>query len=125
MSQSLPEVFYLEREAFLRMLLEKFAKIQGVEVYTHDGQEDPHYLISDLRPKRLFIDAQTYLEQGALWSELDLSGTEIPVVWSGFKDELERLEQAGIKLEHSLQKPLEAAKLLDNLLAIGPRDQEK
>lgn len=125
MSQSLPEVFYLEREAFLRMVLEKFAKIQGIEVYTHDGQEDPNYLIKDLRPKRLFIDAQTYLEQRNKWTETDLETTEIPIVWTGFKDDLEKLEQAGIRPAHSLQKPLEAAKLLESLLAITAKDHEE
>lgn len=117
MNQSVPEVFYIEREPFLRLMLEKYARLREIEVYTVDGEESPGYLISDLRPKRLMVDAQTFLEMSPQAQTEVLSTSDIPIIWTGFPDELEALATQLGSLNNVLIKPLEASSFTDQILA--------
>ncbi len=52
-------IFYVEKELFLREMMEGYAKEAKIAIYTHDGAEDFTHLIEDLRPKALLLDKQT------------------------------------------------------------------
>lgn len=119
MNQSVPEVFYIEREPFLRLMLEKYARLREIEVYTVNGDEAPGYLIADLKPKRLMVDALTFLEMGQKARSEVLDASDIPVIWTGFPDDLEVLAAEIGPLDKVLKKPLEAASLTEQILAFS------
>lgn len=119
MNESVPEVFYIEREPFLRLMLEKYARLREIEVYTITGDEAPGYLIADLRPKRLMVDALTFLEMSQKARTEVLDASDIPVIWTGFPDDLEVLSAEIGPLEKVLTKPLEASSLTEQILAFS------
>lgn len=52
-------IFWIDENTFASSLIGKTFKSQGVDFYTIDGVNDFAYLISDLKPQIMVIDAST------------------------------------------------------------------
>lgn len=84
MSEHPPKVFYIGPSSFLRLYVEKLVKRDGGEVYTHPGDEDPHYLIEDLTPSAVLLD-ESFLALD--WAQNLVKDSQIPVVLTGSKEQ--------------------------------------
>ena len=55
-------VLYIEKEKFLRQLLEGVFKAKNAKIHTEDGIQDKFYLIEDLKPSIIIVDLETVNE---------------------------------------------------------------
>lgn len=78
-------VVYVEKEKFLRDMMEKAITTAGVRIYTYADSDCMHF-IQDLEPDLLVLDAATINDD--FLSELP---AEIPVVLVGFPNEIEKI----------------------------------
>lgn len=88
MSEQTPKVFYIGPTSFLRLYVEKVVKRDQGEVFTHSGDEDPHYLIDDLVPDVVLLDEKFWELD---WAKKLIKDAQIPIVLTG---EAETCEQA-------------------------------
>ena len=58
-------VFYIEKEKFLRSMLELALRAKKAEVYTVETLSENFYLLDDLKPDLVIFDLETVLEAGA------------------------------------------------------------
>lgn len=52
-------VFYVEKEKFLRSMMELALRSKGVEIHTVESLKDNTYLLEDLCPQLVIIDLET------------------------------------------------------------------
>jgi DNA-binding response OmpR family regulator len=108
------KVFYVEKEKFLRNMMEQGLPGLGLDCYAVDGLEDFVYLINDLSPGLLILDWETC----KLLSELDID-TQIPVLLTfcgdsgGSEKKVMNLPISGY-LEKPIS-PLDIARFVDTL----------
>ena len=57
-------VFYIEKEKFLRSMLELALRAKKAEVYTVETLNENFYLIDDLKPELIIFDLETCLLAG-------------------------------------------------------------
>ena len=57
-------VFYIEKEKFLRTMMELALRAKKAEVYTVETLSDNFYLIDDLKPELIIFDFETCMESG-------------------------------------------------------------
>ncbi|MCP4912294.1 MAG: hypothetical protein GY909_04180 [Oligoflexia bacterium] len=55
------KVIYIEKEKFLRDMIEKYFSSKGLQVFTYDGSEPMDYYIEDIGPDLILWDRQSYL----------------------------------------------------------------
>lgn len=105
-------VFYIEKEKFLRQMVEFALKAKGVEVYTVDSLKDNFYLIDDLAPHLVIFGlTETPEDLEKLYSyrektKLCLFATE------------EDSKTRDSRIHATLKKPLEGAALAERILAL-------
>ena len=58
-------VFYIEKEKFLRSMMELALRAKKAEVYTIGTLEENFYLLDDLKPDLIIFDLDTCLEAGS------------------------------------------------------------
>lgn len=54
------KVIYIEKEKFLRDMIEKYFSSKGLQVFTYDGSEPMDYYIEDIKPDLILWDRQSY-----------------------------------------------------------------
>lgn len=57
-------VFYIEKEKFLRSMMELALRAKKAEVYTVETLSENFYLIDDLKPELIVFDLETCLAAG-------------------------------------------------------------
>lgn len=57
-------VFYIEKEKFLRSMMELALRAKKAEVYTVETLADNFYLIEDLKPELIIFDLDTLTNDG-------------------------------------------------------------
>ena len=116
----MPKVLYLEKDEFLRDMVELCFENHPIEVHTRDKLSEYLFLIEDLKIDLLLLDVRLYrmewenlreLSQGA--SSLVLPSIELWAV--GTEKELGWLDDRGIKVTHRLVKPLSPTFLMQKL----------
>lgn len=110
MSKQTPKVFYIWPTSFLRLYVEKVLKRDQAEVFTHAGDEDPHYFISDLRPDVILLDEKFWEYE---WASILIKDSQIPVVLTGKKGAPESCRRP------YLAKPYNDASFLDDLMKLA------
>lgn len=71
-------VLYVEKEKFLRSLLEVALRPKGIEVHTVDTLQDNVYLLRDLAPALVLLDLETVLATPDLLAEVVAYRQEFP-----------------------------------------------
>lgn len=102
-------VVYVEKEKFLRDMMEKAAMNSGFRLYTYGDQDCVHF-IEDLKPCLLVLDIATVNE-----AFLNLVDTQIPIAITGTSAELEDFKSA---VNQRIEKPLGPFDLIENILKI-------
>lgn len=86
-------VFYLDREDFIKMTVEKVLKRAQIECFTTSECDDADYLIKDLKPDLVLFDLSfCYPEHKSLIETL-MKDSEIPFGTLAFEKDLGELEQ--------------------------------
>lgn len=106
------KVFYIEKEKFLRSMMELALKSKGAEIYTVESIADNFYLIDDLTPNLIIVDENTVTNE-----ELDkilnygikCVSTRLPLNPESFKVQ---------KVDLILEKPLVANSLATKILGL-------
>ncbi len=109
-------VFYLERDDFIKMTVEKVLKRAEIECFTTSECGDAHYLINDLSPDLVLFDLKfCYPEHKSLIESL-MKDSEIPFAALAFEKDVEEsaqkwLDDSKIPL---LLKPLKVATMIED-----------
>ena len=90
-------VIYIEKERFLRELMEKALAEADYRLYTYSDMDCLHF-IADLAPKILILDVATVNED--FLKNID---AEIPVIFTGTP---EQLNNFSFEIKNRLEKPL-------------------
>jgi DNA-binding response OmpR family regulator len=113
-------IYYIDGEAFLRMMVEKRAQAHGLTCYTAENILDGSYMVRDVSPDLVIFDLNTDF-QAHRELLLDLvRDTQIPVGVVGFLDEIPA-EIAEFCQDHRLPmlaKPLSAQTLIEDFLSL-------
>lgn len=104
-------VFYIEREKFLRSMFEIAFKNKQEEIYTIDTIVDNYYLIDDLSPALIIFDVKSV--ESELEKVLLLSDKAILIATG---DEEDREKVTGRVMDFIL-KPIVATNLVKNILS--------
>ncbi len=110
-------IFYIEKEKFLRTMMENICKNKGIDVYTIDSAEDCLYLIKDLASDLIIIDLET--TKGCLSTFLDsLKDDQISasILATGQQSDWEDIGDLKGKFSHFEPKPLVVDGLLERLI---------
>lgn len=110
-------VFYIEKEKFLRQMVEESLKLSNVQGHCFESGENLSYFYEDLNPEVLLVDLESlegHLEQflGHLAAS---SCAQIPVVFIGSEN---LYSESGSPLEDRatlIQRPLSPTALLEIL----------
>ena len=109
-------VFYIEKEKFLRSMMELALRAKKAEVYTVETLEENFYLIDDLKPSLIIFDFETCqsaspeaLEKLYSYSQNAILLMTGPVGSENSKD---------YRVQAFLQKPLVAQNLAERLLSL-------
>lgn len=97
---------YVEREKFLRDMMEKAMLSAGIRLYTYEDRDCQHF-IDDLQPNALILDATTVDE-----AFVRLYYTQIPVILLGRPDELEKIN---LPVRARMEKPIAPFELISEL----------
>lgn len=113
-------VYYIDGESFLRMMVEKGLKTQGLDCYTAENTLDGLYQVTDVAPDLVVYDLETdFQEHKSMMAELSTS-SQIPVGAVGFEDKIQR-EHREFCEAHKIPllfKPLSAQTLLEDFQAL-------
>ncbi len=90
-------VVYVEKEKFLREMMEKALVGADFRLYTYADKDCLHF-IEDLKPSALILDVATVDEDFAM--QID---AEIPMVFTGSP---EQLNNFSFEIQNRLEKPL-------------------
>lgn len=90
-------VVYVEKEKFLRDMMEKAVSSAGIRIYTYADNDCMHF-IQDLEPELVVLDAATIDD-----SFIGLLSTEIPVILVGFPNDLEKIAKP---VSARIEKPI-------------------
>jgi DNA-binding response OmpR family regulator len=104
-------VFYIEREKFLRSMFEVAFKNKHEEIYTIDTIVDNYYLIDDLKPELIIFDVKSVGTE--LEKILSLSDKSILVATGDSEDK----EKVAGRVKDFILKPIVATNLVKTILA--------
>lgn len=109
-------IFYIEKEKFLRSMMEHLCKTKGINVYTIDSSEDCLYLIEDLTPNLIVIDlSSTAGNLASFLDSLKATGLNATLVATGIEKDWEDLGEMREQFAGYEPKPLVADGLLERL----------
>ena len=107
-------VFYIEKEKFLRTMIEAALKLKNHNVYTIDTIVDNYYLIDDLKPQVIIFDIDT---MGAELHNFIKYVKEATLVATGTKNQRELVQGY---VHDFIEKPILASKLANRLVSYFP-----
>jgi hypothetical protein len=108
-------VFYVEKEKFLRSMMELALRAKGVEIHTVETLKDNTYLLEDLSPQLVIFDLDTCKEFPAELEELYAFGQKAKIIATFPKDQKPNLDQ---RVSGHLEKPLVALTLAERILSL-------
>ncbi len=106
-------VFYIEKEKFLRSMFEVAFKQKNVEIYTIDSIKDNFYLLDDLKPRIIIFDLSTV---GADLETLLTFKKTAYLIATGSESEKEKMNS---EIDYFLAKPIIAHNLVANILKLA------
>lgn len=109
MSESI--IVYVEKEKFLRSMMEKAVTSAGMRIYTY-GDSDCLHFIEDLKPKVLILDAQT-IDDGFVAK----ISTHIPIILIGTPEALLTVTKATSARMEKPIAPFELVAQISQLLS--------
>ncbi|MBY0414458.1 MAG: hypothetical protein K2Q18_09845 [Bdellovibrionales bacterium] len=110
------KVFYIEKEKFLRSMMELALRAKKAEVYTVETLEGNFYLLDDLRPDLVIFDLETCQKAGAEDLEKLFSyGKSSKLIMTGPVGSENSLDS---RVKGFLPKPLVAHNLAERILAL-------
>ena len=107
-------VFYIERESFLRSMLEIAFKHAKEEIYTIDTIVDNYYLLDDLNPALIFFDVKTVgdeLENLLAYHQTNLKSAVL--IATGTEEDKEKVSG---RVKDFILKPIPATNLVKKIL---------
>lgn len=109
-------VFYIEKEKFLRSMMELALRAKKAEIYTVESLESNFYLIDDLKPELIIFDFETCQEAGeeAMEKLLSYAGESKLVMTGAPLVELSMDD----RVSGFLSKPIVAHNLAERVLAL-------
>jgi DNA-binding response OmpR family regulator len=105
------KVLYIEREKFLRSMLEIAFKNKSKEIYTIDTLENNLYLIDDLKPAIILFDVKTVREN--LENLFNLNDRFVLIATGDEQDK----ELVVNRVKRFIIKPIVANKIVENILS--------
>ncbi|MFZ4712390.1 MAG: hypothetical protein ACOYL6_01645 [Bacteriovoracaceae bacterium] len=110
----LKNIFFISANEFLALTIKEALKKQGVDCYTLTSSKDCFYLLEDLKPQIIFMDAPLYLtESESLFLGMKERKIEIPLILAGTEDEKAKVMNGAFL--GFLIKPLAPFKIKENL----------
>lgn len=107
------KVIYIEKEKFLRQLMEAALKSKGAEIFSVETLTNNHYLIDDIQPEILIID----LESSPREEIIELINTQkAKIILTSNHDLTSEDEGIKAKIAHFLKKPLVANQIAQRIL---------
>ncbi len=76
------KIFYIEKEKFLRNLLESFAKIKKIDIYTYSKGYGYKTILIDYNPDLVLVDLNTILDNSHEIRQLSIKN----IIFIGSKD---------------------------------------
>ena len=109
-------VFYIEKEKFLRSLMELALRAKKAEVYTVETLSDNFYLIDDLAPELIIFDFETCVEAGPeALSKLFSYSDRAKLIMTGSPNHQNSLP---LKVSGFIPKPIVAHNLAERILSL-------
>lgn len=108
----LKKIFYIEKEEFLRSMMEFALKDRGGEVYTVPTILNNFYLLDDLAPDLIIFDVETARDHLLELSKYSSKAILVAVGSEAQKSEVEGLVQG------YLTKPFEAKNIASQILSL-------
>ena len=107
-------VFWIDKNKLITGLLEEFAKKANKKLYTLNSLNDAPFLIHDLKPDVVVIDAATFKESSSeLQAPILQALTDLSVVITG--EEFNSFLKLNLKVIGHLPKPLDIALALETV----------
>ncbi|MCK5882400.1 MAG: hypothetical protein KAG61_01830 [Bacteriovoracaceae bacterium] len=111
-------VFFIDKEKFLRTMLELVFKERGLDIYTIESGADCTYLIDDLTPDLIVADLATLSPDiETFFSSFEERNITVPILALGMEsdwDQLEKFQDRFVGLE---KKPLSPTGIVEKLEA--------
>ncbi len=104
-------VLYFEREKILRTAFEEIFKNRGVEIHTEECCENKMYLVTDLKPTIIIVDALSLDEDSKVFL---LAQDKIKIILTGFPRDLDRFDSVSWK---KISKPLQVSGLYQEIFS--------
>ena len=111
--------FFIDREKFLRDMVELSLKEKGLAIYTIDSAKDCIYLIKDLTPDLIIVDLDTLLPNlEDFFSGLDQDNIKPHILSIGTQDGWSKLGSYQSRFIAFEEKPLIASGMSDRFLKL-------
>jgi DNA-binding response OmpR family regulator len=107
-------VLYIEKEKFLRTMMELALRAKGAEIHTVEALRDNIYLLNDLSPQLILFDLETCEKDQKELEELYQYSTKAKLV-AVVKDSSLQLDP---RVSGKMDKPLEATRLAEKILSL-------
>lgn len=109
-------VFYIEKEKFLRSMLELALRAKKAEVYTVETLTENFYLLDDLKPDLIIFDLETVLASGpAVLEELYAYADRTKLVMTGTPASENTRDK---RVSGFISKPIVAHNLAERVLSL-------
>lgn len=115
-NEQLKKIFYIEKEEFLRSMMEFALKARGCEIYTVATILNNFYLLDDLAPDLIIFDVETTRNQ-----ILELSKYSAKAILVAVGSEAQKIEVDGF-VKNYLTKPLEVKNIASRILSLLDKD---
>lgn len=107
---------FIEREKFLRDMVELCVKGSETDVLTLDSAGESIHFIDDLRPELILVDIQTVLSHmDSFFDGIGKLGQECKIVLTGDEGDRELIREYDNKTVGFIKKPLSPTGLIDRL----------
>lgn len=108
------KVFYIEKEKFLRSMIEMALKSKSAEIYTVDSITDKFYLLDDLSPDLILVDLASV--SALELEEILKKSAGKKIAFTGSPEDLEKNSSLEVSLK--LEKPLVVNKISEKILSV-------
>ena len=114
------KVFYIEKQKFLREMVEQILVDKGEKAYTLETASDCTYLIEDLKPEVLMLDVATIMpEADEFFATYKEKFSQIPIVFTGFPEDRDLLGPYEGLCRGFLEKPIKPMEFWDQMEKMG------
>ncbi len=118
----LKQVFWIDSSKFVTDVVSATLREENITCYTHGSADNFHFILEDMRPEVLVVDASTLGENTQVFFKTLESGVEsskIPVVLLGNEEELQTLSKKyKSQIKGIIKKPLAPMALTNELKKI-------